>query len=85
MANSLVKYRSTSIVNIDVLSFEVPVLSHTYVDGYGCIEFDGCLTRWGKSAFTNNLNLISITLPDSLLEIGDHSFFRCSNLETINV
>ncbi len=85
MENSVIKYQSTTIINLDTACFDAPILSHTYVDGYGRIEFEGNLTRVGENAFFDNTNLISITLPDSLLEIAANAFCRCKGLQEVYV
>ncbi|MGI6714393.1 MAG: leucine-rich repeat domain-containing protein [Bacilli bacterium] len=40
------------------------------------------LEKW---AFFNRQNLVSITLPDSLIDIGEDAFANCVNLKTVNL
>lgn len=39
----------------------------------------------GDAAFKNNQNIRTITLPDGLIEIGNHAFFGCSALESADL
>lgn len=36
-----------------------------------------------RNAFSNNMFLESVTLPDSILDIGDNAFYNCEKLATI--
>lgn len=48
------------------------------IDGLPVIEI-------AAKAFENNTTLKSITLPDTLLKIGDHAFSGCTGLESITI
>ena len=39
----------------------------------------------GNNAFSNNLNLKSVAIPQSVTSIGSFAFENCSNLETVNI
>ena len=38
-----------------------------------------------SSAFSNQINLASITIPDSVMNIGERAFMDCTNLETVTI
>ena len=42
------------------------------------------VTSIGNSAFVNNVAMVAVSLPSSLVEIGSSAFNGCSNLTTIN-
>ena len=70
------------------------ISSHTFADSNGVIRFDHDIeiisTERGESGdtniyFTDCANLKSITLPDSVTEVGDRAFAGCVNLQTITL
>ena len=64
-------------------TFGVNIVSNTYVDGKGVIEFDGDVTTIGHYAFYRCYSLTSVTIPDSVTAIGDYAFNSCSSLTSI--
>ena len=49
-------------------------------------QIDGKLvTEIGENAFKNCTSLINVTIPDSVMNIGDWAFSGCTNIEAINV
>ena len=72
---------------------DLTIMSNTYNDGQGVIEFSGNIrylpkewddnNGWYSSMFTNQTTLVSITFPDCLEEIP--SMCGCNNLTTINI
>ena len=66
-------------------TFGVNIVSNTYVDGKGVIEFDGDVTIIGDAAFWDCDNIKNIILPNSITTIGGVSFFDCDNLEVITI
>ena len=42
------------------------------------------VTKIGKNAFVDNLNVKKVTLPDTITLIDDRAFLNCRNLESIN-
>ena len=73
-------------------TFGVNIVSNTYVDGKGVIEFDGEVTEVGELAFygcndctTNCYNLTSFILPQSVTSIGNHAFDGCRNLQSVTI
>ena len=68
--------------NADVLTtFGVNIVSNTYVDGKGVIEFDGDVTTIGGYAFYNCSSLTSVSIPDSVTTIGERAFRGCRSLQ----
>lgn len=60
----------------------VPIANNIIYDGMGIMEFTVPLIAIGDQAFYN-LPIRSITLPDSLISIGNSSFSNCVNLSDI--
>ena len=76
----------------DVDAFDANIVSHTYENGHGVIEFDKELTVIGKNAFKNYIMgggpinyLTTITLPNSIIEIGDSAFCYCTDMTHIKI
>ena len=61
-------------------TFGVNIVSNTYKDGKGVIEFDGDVTMIGERAFYYCTSLTSIIIPDSVKTIGDYAFNACEGL-----
>ena len=66
-------------------TFGVNIVSNTYVDGKGVIEFDGDVTIIGDAAFLDCDNIKNIILPNSITTIGGVSFNDCDNIEVITI
>lgn len=60
------------------------IVSNTYVDGMGIIEFDGTLTTIGNNAFNNRTTITHVWFPDTLTSVGQHAFDRCP-IENLNL
>ena len=72
--------------NADALTtFGANIVSNTYVDGKGVIEFDGDVTKIGYKAFYNCTSLTNITIPDSVTAIGDYAFYDCTLLTSVTI
>lgn len=56
-----------------------------YETGQGILVFDGDVTRIPDSAFHNNWDLTSITLPNSIAEIKSFAFENCWGLTTMTI
>ena len=65
-------------------AFDAKIVSNTYDTDKGCwvIKFDNTITKIGHRAFYYNCSsLTTITIPDSVTEIGELAFYRCSSLK----
>ena len=65
--------------------FGATILSNTYIDGVGVIEFDAPITTIGERAFCNRGSLTSVTIPDSVTTIGDSAFSNCDSLTSVTI
>ena len=63
--------------------FGAEIVSMTYTDGKGIIEFDDKITKIGYGAFADGNRLTSITIPDSVTIIEDWALGNCSNLSQV--
>ena len=63
--------------------FGVNIVSNTYVDGKGVIEFDGDVTKIGYYAFYNCRSLTSVTIPNSVTTIEEWAFCGCDSLTSV--
>ena len=68
-----------------ITTFGVNIVSNTYADGKGVIEFDGDVTTIGGNAFSGCSSLTSVTIPDSVTTIGDYAFSNCSSLASVTI
>ena len=58
-------------------AFGASIVSNTYSDGKGIIQFDADVTSIGKNAFYYCSGLTSITMPNSVTRIGEYAFSVC--------
>lgn len=61
------------------------IISNTYVDGQGCIEFSEEVKKVADYAFYSCDTLQSVILPDGIINIGQSAFSYCESLASINV
>ena len=66
-------------------AFGATILSNTYIDGVGVIEFNAPITTIGDYAFYECSSLTSVTIPDSVTEIGWYAFYNCYSLTSVTI
>ena len=74
---------SYSGIENNYADFGVNIVSNTYVDGKGVIEFDGDVTTIGHYVFYRCRSLTSVTIPDSVTTIGEGAFYWCNSLTSV--
>ena len=66
-------------------AFGATILSNTYIDGVGVIEFNAPITTIGDYAFAYCDSLTSVTIGDSVNKIGNYAFRGCSSLTSVTI
>ena len=61
------------------------ILSNTYNDGQGILEFRGNVTAFPYNAYSNKRELQTIEMPNSVTVINKQSFIYCSNLQEVTI
>ena len=61
----------------------VDIMSNIYEDGIGVITCKGDITTISSEAFRGKTTLLSMTLPESVTQLGQYMFYNCSNLKEI--
>lgn len=86
--NNQIWYTSSNgkiVTPYDSSVFGATILSNTYIDGKGVIEFNGDITSIGKKAFYLCSTLTSIDIPNNVIEIGQTVFYYCSSLKRVTI
>ena len=86
--NTIIYYTSSNGKVVEPYSstaFGATILSNTYKDGVGVIEFNAPITTIGEKAFYGCTRLTSITIPDSVTTIGNYAFQRCDSLTSVTI
>ena len=86
IGDNIIKYTSSDGKMISVRSDafgEANIVSHTYINGSGVIEFDEELDEIFSLAFTDSDKLTSVILPSKMTRVGDEAFKGCANLKTV--
>ena len=66
-------------------AFGSAIVSNTYVDDVGIINFEKPVTFIGNMAFWGQSNLKSIIIPNTVSAIGKKSFYKCNDLLSVNL
>ena len=83
-ADNIIKYTTTDGQPVDV-NIDGAIM-HSYIDGVGYIVFPEPVTTVRSRLFGYyGDNVLTVTLPDSVIEIGDYAFENCSSLENITI
>lgn len=88
IVNNKIYYTSTDgniIEPFETTGWSANIISNTYVDGVGCIEFDDVITEIPSGAFYRRFNLTSIVIPDGVETIGDIAFDYCESLTSVSI
>lgn len=86
----LTETQTTTVAGLHTDKFEgangqpLTMVSHTFENGIGKIEFDGDVIKIGANAFYG-ASFSKVEMPDSVTTIGFRAFKKCSLLETINI
>lgn len=86
--NNKIYYTSTdgNIVNrYNTTGWGVNMISNTYVDGQGVIEFDDVVTKIPSHAFATKQTLKTIRIPSSVTSIEKDAFHTCAGLTNISI
>ena len=84
-ASNIIKYTTTHGGLIDYLYNSNNVVSHTLIDGVGYIIYAEPVTKVESLFRAYENDVLTITLPDSVTEIGNYAFEDYYNLESINI
>lgn len=85
---NLVYYKSTGGGVVDprtTTGWGATIVSNTYVDGQGIIEFDGPVTTIPQKAFSGRTGLSKIDIPSKVTLIDRTAFIGCKNLSLISI
>lgn len=84
-ASNIIKYTTTHGGLIDYLNNSNNVASHTLIDGVGYIVYAEPVTKVESLFSVYGERVLTITLPDSVTEIGNYAFEDYYSLESINI
>ena len=74
------------IIDLSESWFDARMISNNYINGEGVLIFDSPVRRIIKGgAFGCEVNLLSICLPSSVIEIDEGAFIGCTRLQIIDL
>ena len=82
-SNKLVETTSNDEPGVKINKLGTSLISHTFENGSGRIEFTG--TSIGQYAFSGCTELTSITLSENITSIGGYAFSGCTGLTSITL
>lgn len=80
---NVIKYRTMDLQVITPSVVIGEMVSNTYKDGWGQMEFSAPVTSIPANAFKDNKNLVSIEFSNKVESIGGSAFKGCTNLISI--
>ena len=80
---NIIRYRTMDLQVTTPTVVIGEMVSNTYKDGWGQMEFTGPVTSIPDNAFQDNTSLVSIELSNKVGSIGAGAFKGCSNLLSI--
>ena len=85
--NGRILYTSTdgNTVQPKQTAFDANIVSNTYKNGQGVIEFDADLTAIKDHAFYGLSTLKSVILPPSVTSVGNSAFRKCESLIDVTI
>ena len=93
LPNNVIKYEASAKLSettnpessgIHTNAFNTTMVSHTFENGVGTIEFEDDVTILGDWAF-GFTNITKITIPNSVITVNWHAFVFCTNLTSITI
>lgn len=83
-ADNIIKYTTTD--GQPVSSIPSDAMLHSFVDGVGYIVYADPITTIDSRLFGYyGGNVLTVTLPDSVTEIGDYAFVDCGSITSITI
>lgn len=85
--NNIITYETTNntILTLPTASWSSSIVSHSFNNNVGTIEFANDLTSIPDSAFYACTTLKTIEIPDSVTSYGISSFESCTGMETFTI
>lgn len=80
-------YKTTDDNPMEHIGFaEEDIISHSYANGKGVIEFRSAVNSLPAKAFTKDcFKLCRVRLPNTIKHIGDEAFYNCQYLEAFDL
>ena len=87
MPDNQIWYKTTDDNQMEHIGFaEEDIISHSYSNGRGVIEFKNAVNSLPAKAFTKDwFKLCRVRLPNTIKHIGDEAFYNCLYLEAFDL